>query len=119
MSDALDVLGPELGRYQALLVGPGMGRDERTRELLADLLACAMVFPIIAGLYTGRLNGIGAAVASVLGILAGTPMFLAGQSLWSFLTALAISVVVTLLWSTIQKTNYDFDRLVTEITNLD
>ena len=87
--------------------------------LLADLLACAMVFPIIAGLYTGRLNGVGAAVASVLGILAGTPMFLAGQSLWSFLTALAISVVVTLLWSTIQKTNYDFDRLVTEITNLD
>ncbi len=39
VSDALDVLGPELGRYQALLVGPGMGRDERTRELLADLLA--------------------------------------------------------------------------------
>ena len=87
--------------------------------LLADLLSCAMVFPIIAGLWTGRLNGTGAAVASVLGIAAGIPMFIAGQSLWSFLTALGTSVVVTLIWSAIARTNFDFNRLVTEITDLD
>lgn len=87
--------------------------------LLADLLACAMVFPIIAGLYTGRLNGTGAAVSSVLGIAAGLPMFIAGQSLWSFLTALAVSVVVTVGWSAVARTNYDFNRLKTEINDID
>lgn len=39
VSDAVDVLGPELPRYQALLVGPGLGRDPRTRQFVADLLA--------------------------------------------------------------------------------
>ena len=58
-------------------------------------------------------------VASVLGIAAGIPMFIAGQSLWSFLTALGTSVVVTLIWSAIARTNFDFNRLVTEITDLD
>ena len=61
----------------------------------------------------------GAAVASVLGIAAGIPMFIAGQSLWSFLTALGTSVVVTLIWSAIARTDFDFNRLVTEITDLD
>jgi len=39
VSDALDVIGPEFTRYQALLVGPGLGRDPHTRELLTTLLA--------------------------------------------------------------------------------
>jgi NAD(P)H-hydrate epimerase len=39
VTDALNVVGPEMSRYQALLVGPGLGRDARTAALLADLLA--------------------------------------------------------------------------------
>ena len=39
VSDALNVIGPELSRYQALLVGPGLGRDPQTAGLLSDLLA--------------------------------------------------------------------------------
>lgn len=37
--DALRVLAPRLGEYEALLVGPGLGREPKTRELVAALLA--------------------------------------------------------------------------------
>jgi len=37
--DALPVLAPQMKDYQALLVGPGLGRDPKTRELVAEMLA--------------------------------------------------------------------------------
>ncbi len=37
--DALRVLMPRLGEYEALLVGPGLGRDPKTRDLVTELLA--------------------------------------------------------------------------------
>ena len=37
--DAMRVLAPRLGEYEALLVGPGLGRDPKTRDLVAELVA--------------------------------------------------------------------------------
>ncbi len=37
--DAMRVLAPRLGDYEALLVGPGLGRDPKTRDLVAALVA--------------------------------------------------------------------------------
>jgi len=37
--DAMRVLAPRLGEYEALLVGPGLGRDAKTGEFVADLVA--------------------------------------------------------------------------------
>jgi hydroxyethylthiazole kinase-like uncharacterized protein yjeF len=36
--EAARTLGPELERYTALLVGPGLGRDDKTRQFVAHLL---------------------------------------------------------------------------------
>jgi NAD(P)H-hydrate epimerase len=35
----MGVLAPRLGEYEALLVGPGLGRELKTRELVAELVA--------------------------------------------------------------------------------
>lgn len=93
--------------------------------LLSDLLACATVVPIIGGLYFKRINGLGAAVASVVGIAAGLPMFLygwfGGAPVWnlpSFVTALVVSAAITFGWSAVAKRTFDFDRLKTEINDI-
>lgn len=86
--------------------------------LLADLLASAAVVPIIAGLYSPKISGVMAAVATITGILAGLPMFLAGKSLYSFLSALAASAVIILIAHFTGKRNFDYERLKTEITRL-
>ena len=59
-----------------------------------------------------------AAVATITGILAGLPMFLAGKSLYSFLSALAASAVIILIAHFTGKRNFDYERLKTEITRL-
>lgn len=86
--------------------------------LLADLLACATVVPIICGLYSAKINGVAAFVACAVGIVAGLPMFFAGQSLWSFLTALLASALITAGCAMFSKQRYDFSRLATEIENI-
>lgn len=86
--------------------------------LLADLLASATVVPIIAGLYSPRISGVMAAVATIVGILAGLPMFLAGKSLYSFLSALAASSLIILAAHITGKRRFDYERLKTEITKL-
>lgn len=93
--------------------------------LLSDLLSCATVVPIIGGLYFKRINGLGAAVASVIGIAAGLPMFLygwfGGASSWnlpSFVTALVVSAAITFGWSAVANRTFDFERLKTEINDI-
>lgn len=86
--------------------------------LLADLLASATVVPIIAGLYSPKITGNMAAVATIAGIVAGLPMFIAGKSLYSFLSALLVSSAIILLSHLFSKKTFSFSRLKTEITNL-
>lgn len=86
--------------------------------LLADLLACATVVPIIGGLYSARIGGIAAFIACASGIIAGLPMFLAGHSLWSFLTALGASTAITVISIAASRKRFDFNRLKTEIENI-
>lgn len=86
--------------------------------LLADLLASAAVVPVVAGLYSARISEKAAAAATIIGIIAGLPMFLAGNSFYSFLTALGSSSVIVLAGHLSGKKDFDFSRLKTEITNI-
>ena len=86
--------------------------------LLADLFASATVFPIIGGLYLPKVSGIMAAIATIAGIIAGLPMFIAGNSLFSFLLALVVSTLITILANAFGTKKFDYDKLKTEITNL-
>ncbi|MDP9807048.1 Na+/proline symporter [Trueperella bonasi] len=86
--------------------------------LLADLLACAAVVPVIAGLYSARIPAWGAFTACVVGIVAGLPMFLAGQSLPSFATAFGAATLITLISAAASKKRYNFSKLATEIENI-
>lgn len=86
--------------------------------LLADLLASATVVPIIAGLYSAKISGSMAATATIGGIAAGLPMFIVGNSLYSFLSALLVSSLIILLAHLFGRKHFDFHRLKAEITNL-
>ena len=88
-----------------------------TLLLLADLLASATVIPIVVGLYSPRVSGGAAAFATIAGIVLGLPMFIMGNSLYSFLTALLSSAVIVLLAHFLGKRKFDFERLKTEITH--
>ncbi len=79
--------------------------------LRADLLLAATFVPVLLGLYTPRLSGTGAFLAALLGILGGVPFFVGEQYLYSFLTALVVSVIVCVIAIPIGKTEYDFERL--------
>ncbi|WP_297564505.1 sodium:solute symporter family transporter [uncultured Arcanobacterium sp.] len=130
--DVVRVLKPQISPQQAVLAGRigvvlfgvlGMLVAYRAPSilfllLLADLLACAAVVPIIGGLYLRRIGGMGAFIACAVGIVSGIPMFLSGQNLWSFLTALGTSTAITLLWALFSKKEFDFARLRIEIENI-
>jgi len=86
--------------------------------LLADLLASATVVPIIAGLYSNKISGVMAAIATIAGIAAGLPIFFTIGELYSFLTAILVSSGIILIAHLTGKKQYDYERLKTEIKSL-
>ncbi len=86
--------------------------------LLADLLASAAVVPTITGLYSKRVSGTTAAIATIAGIACGLPFYLMGISLYSFALALAVSTVITIVGHFTGKKDFDFELLKTNIKEL-
>lgn len=86
--------------------------------LLADLLASSAVIPVISGLYSSKVTGIAAGVATIAGIIAGLPMFIQGNSFRSFLTAILVSGAIILLSHLLSRSRYDFTRLKTDIKKI-
>ena len=106
--------------------------------LVADLLGAAIAVPMLAGLYSARLQGWAVLLASVSGIIVGalfypkpdlvSPMLVSapagGQMLWSFGSALAVSSAITagVVWlRRVSSTGeeYDFGRLSSEVQLID
>ncbi len=83
--------------------------------LLADLFASATVIPVIGGLYLSRVSGTMAAIATIAGIAAGFPMFVAGQSIYSFLTAVVISGLITVTANYFGEKEFNYGLLKTDI----
>ncbi len=86
--------------------------------LLADLLAAAAVVPTLIGLYSKRLSGTGAAIATLAGIAIGMPYYLMGNSLNSFGFALILSTVVVVIFIKFGKGEFDHSRLQSEIKEI-
>lgn len=113
-----------IGRIGILVVGCGgmvvgyFAPSVLFTLLLADLLASAAVIPVLFGLYSSKISGTVAAIATIAGIIAGLPQFIAGATLWSFLLALIVSSLVLFVGSRLFPTDYDFARLKTEIEEL-
>ena len=87
--------------------------------LMADLLASAAVVPVIVGLYSPKISGTVAALATIAGIVSGLPMFFAGNSLFSFLTALIVSAFIVLIGHFSGKKMFNYELLKTEITDIE
>jgi len=102
--------------------------------LFADLLGVAAAGPLVAGLYTDRLPGSGAAAATVLALVVGVGFFPAPirpavqavipgaggilpepAFLPAFVGAAAVSLGVTALASLLSTERFDRDRLRSEI----
>ena len=86
--------------------------------LLADLLASAAVVPTITGLYSKRISGTAAALATIAGIAVGLPFYVMGESFTSFSLALAVSTVITIIGHIACKKEFDFELLKTNIKEL-
>jgi Na+/proline symporter len=87
--------------------------------LLADLVASAAVVPVIAGLFHSKITGGMATAGTILGMIVGLPLFLMGESLYSFLAAIIVSSLIVFIGGSISKKTYNFDRLKEQIKNLD
>jgi Na+/proline symporter len=109
--------------------------------LFADLLGAAVAFPLVYGLYSGRITGIGALASSVAGLTIGAAYFPfpfgIGEALRSipllndvlpapdglYLTAFAgaflVSAGLTILLARASPGEFDLDRLSREIRRLD
>jgi len=104
---------------------------------LADLLGAAVAVPLLAGLYSKRLSGLGALVSSLLGLAVGLAYFpdlrgyitavpVVGEALPAadplYLTAFAgaflTATVATVVATRLSRSTYDHDRLAREITRL-
>lgn len=97
----------------------------------ADLLAVATFIPLLSGLYTARLSGAGALLASVAGLIVGGLFFPLSRPLLpfasglpvsyfaSFLSAGIVSAVLTVLASITPGTQFDLSQLGREIKRLD
>ena len=86
--------------------------------LLADLLASAAVVPTLLGLYSKKVTGTGAAVATLCGIAIGMPFYIKGSSLPSFGFALLVSTAIVLVSMKFSKKDFDFRSLRDEITEI-
>ena len=94
--------------------------------LLADLLCAAAAFPVFYGLYSRRLNGRIATVATLSGLAAGLFMFPSPNGpltylLESFLLAALVPVAVTLMLIRLSRhlTLYDLNSLQHQIRGID
>ena len=101
--------------------------------LTADLLASATFIPLLAGLFSPRVRGRAALVASVAGLVAGVAFFpiarpvlvptvagaLPASFLYAFFGAAAVSGGVTLAAVLLAPGEYDLGRLEREIGRLD
>lgn len=84
--------------------------------LLADLVCAAAVFPTFWGLYSRRLTGRAAVVATLAGIIAGVPFFpdpslARGHLLLSFLLALVIPVLLLPLFERLSRVELNLETL--------
>jgi Na+/proline symporter len=105
---------------------------------LADLLGAAVAFPLVYGLYSERLSGIGALASSVLGLAVGLAYFpdlrgyitavpVVGDAmpaadplyLTSFAGAFLVATAGALVAARLSRSRFDHDRLATEISRLD
>jgi len=90
--------------------------------LIADLVCVAAAFPTFYGLYSNRYSGKVALLTSIVGIVAGAfyfpnPTFARGNLLYSFLIALIVPIVLSLIFGQIGK-RYDFKLLQEKIVPL-
>ena len=127
----------------ATVVG-AQGYSVLTVFLTADLLAAATFVPLLSGLYSTRLTGGGALVASVAGLAVGTPYFLVAVGVPGFLAAVGVtpafletlpfasapffvaflgaagvSAAVTALAAALSGSRFDLGRLDREVRRLD
>ncbi|MFW5949852.1 MAG: sodium:solute symporter family transporter [archaeon] len=105
---------------------------------LADLLGAAVAFPLIYGLYSRRLTGLGALASSLAGLAVGLAYFpdlrgfitaipLVGSALpapdplylTSFAGAFVVSTVLTLVVARFSRPTFDHDDLSRDITRMD
>ena len=105
---------------------------------LADLLGAAVAFPLVYGLYSGRITGAGALASSLVGLAVGLAYFpdlreyitavpVVGELLpaadplylTSFGGAFLVSTAVALLAARVSSGEFDHDRLSSEVGRLD
>ncbi len=105
---------------------------------LADLLGAAVAVPLVYGLYSTRLSGVGALVSSVGGLVVGLAYFpdlrgsitavpVVGELLpaadplylTSFGGAFLVSTVLTVLAARVTDADVDLDRLAGDVRRLD
>ena len=91
--------------------------------LVADLICSGAAFPTFYGLFSKKHSGIIAFIASISGIIAGLfffpdPTFSRGNLLYSFLIALVVSSIITLLLCQFSKRKFDFRTLQKKIVLL-
>ncbi|NLJ34088.1 MAG: hypothetical protein GX349_05800 [Firmicutes bacterium] len=89
---------------------------------LADLVCAAAFVPTLAGLFVERLSGKAAALATILGIMAGAilfpdPLFTRGNLLYSFALALAVPLLLTIVFNPLGKP-FDYGKLSKEAPGL-
>ena len=91
--------------------------------LLADLVCAAAVFPTFYGFYSSRLTGRDAALAVMAGIVAGAllfpdPAFARGNLLLSFVAALFVPVILSLLLARLSRTFVDLESLAEKVYDI-
>jgi SSS family solute:Na+ symporter len=98
----------------------------------ADLLAVATFIPLLSGLYSQRLSGVGALLASIAGLVVGGLFFPLARPLLpfsdalppatyfaAFLGAAIVSVLLTVAAVIVPGSQFDLGRLSEEIKRLD
>lgn len=91
--------------------------------LVADLVCAGAVFPTFYGLYSERLTGNGAVISTLAGIGAGAllfpdPAFTRGSLLYSFLMALVVSTIISLVFCFTSRSAADLDGLVEKVYDI-
>jgi Na+/proline symporter len=106
--------------------------------LLADLLGAAVMIPLLAGLYSGRVPGVGALASGLAGLVVGLaffpspivrttleavpllgPALPAGDFLFAFVGAVVVSGLGTVLSVVLPTKAFDLERLSAGIHRLD